>query len=127
MTLVNLLETPEIEFQDETSVERAVFFYRSRKVDFAECMRLGCAVTNDRLPLVTFDRQAAKSGWRGAASRPVTSGLTPARRGQGAAPVQKDQIEPPLPNFPTPPPAARRRAISAAPCSVLSWNSSGVS
>ena len=64
MTLVNLLETPEIEFQDETSVERAVFFYRSRKVDFAECMRLGCAVTNDRLPapkIVDIGRSAEKA------------------------------------------------------------------
>ena len=58
-TLVNLLETREIEFQDEASVERALFFYRSKRADFAECLHLGCAVTHDRLPLVTFDRQAA--------------------------------------------------------------------
>jgi predicted nucleic-acid-binding protein len=55
-----LLETREIEFQDEASVERALFFYRSKKADFAECLHLGCAVIHDRLPLVTFDRQAAE-------------------------------------------------------------------
>jgi predicted nucleic-acid-binding protein len=59
-TLVNLLETREIEFQDEASVERALFFYRSGRADFAECLHLGCAITHDRLPLVTFDRQAAR-------------------------------------------------------------------
>jgi predicted nucleic-acid-binding protein len=62
--LVNLLETREIEFQDEASVERALFFYRSKRADFAECLHLGCAVTHDRLPFVTFDRQAA--GLKGA-------------------------------------------------------------
>jgi predicted nucleic-acid-binding protein len=50
----------EIEFQDQGSVERALFFYRSKNADFAECLHLGCAVTHDRLPLVTFDAQAAR-------------------------------------------------------------------
>jgi predicted nucleic-acid-binding protein len=59
-TLASLLETREIEFQDEASVERALFFYRTRNADFAECLHLGCAITSGRLPLVTFDRQAAK-------------------------------------------------------------------
>jgi predicted nucleic-acid-binding protein len=59
-TLVNLLETREIEFQDEASVERALFFYRTRNADFAECLHLGCAITSNRLPLVTFDRGAAR-------------------------------------------------------------------
>jgi predicted nucleic-acid-binding protein len=59
-TLVSLLETREIEFQDEPSLERALFFYRSQRADFAECLHLGCAVTHDRLPLWTFDRQAAR-------------------------------------------------------------------
>lgn len=58
--LVNLLETREIEFQDEASVERALFFYRSKNADFAECLHLGCAITHERLPLVTFDAQAAR-------------------------------------------------------------------
>ncbi len=59
-TLVKLLETRELEFQEEAAVERALFFYRSNKADFAECLHLGCAIAQDRLPLVTFDRQAAR-------------------------------------------------------------------
>ena len=59
-TLVKLLETRELEFQDEPSVERALFYYRSMKADFAECLHLGCAISRGRLPFVTFGRQAAK-------------------------------------------------------------------
>ncbi len=59
-TLARLLETRELELQDEPSVERALFFYRSMKVDFAECLNLGCAIGHGRLPFVTFDQQAAK-------------------------------------------------------------------
>ena len=59
-TLVKLLETRELEFQDEPSVERALFYHRSMKADFAECLHLGCATSRGRLPFVTFDRQAAK-------------------------------------------------------------------
>ena len=59
-TMVRLLETREIGFQEEASVERALFFYRSSRADFAECLHLGCAITHGHLPLVTFDRQAAK-------------------------------------------------------------------
>lgn len=59
-TLSNLLETREITFQDEASVERALYFYRSQKADFAECLHLGCAMTHGQLPFLTFDRQAAR-------------------------------------------------------------------
>jgi len=58
--LVSLLETREIAFQEEATVERALFFYRSRTADFAECLHLGCALTHDQLPLLTFDQQAAR-------------------------------------------------------------------
>ncbi len=61
-TLVRLLETRQLEFQDEASVERALFLYRSQKADFAECLHLGCAITHDRVPLLTFDRRAANLG-----------------------------------------------------------------
>jgi predicted nucleic-acid-binding protein len=60
MTFASLLETREIEFQEEASVERALFLYRAQRADFAECLHVCCAITNERLPLVTFDRQAAK-------------------------------------------------------------------
>ena len=59
-TLVRLLETRELEFQDEASIERALFFYRSTPADFAECLHLGSAITSERRPLLTFDRTASR-------------------------------------------------------------------
>jgi predicted nucleic-acid-binding protein len=59
-TLVGLLEARELKFQDEASVERAIFFYRSTNADFAECLHIGSAITHDRTPLLTFDRLAAR-------------------------------------------------------------------
>ena len=59
-TLVELLETRELEFQDEATVERALFLYQSANADFAECMHLAAAMTADRRPLLSFDRGAAR-------------------------------------------------------------------
>jgi predicted nucleic-acid-binding protein len=59
-TLSSLLETRELEFQDEAAVEHALYYYRRSRVDFAECLHLGCAAAAGRLPLMTFDRLAAR-------------------------------------------------------------------
>lgn len=59
-TFSNLLESRELEFQDEASIERALHFYRSQKADFAECLHLGSAFTHRRIPFMTFDQQAAR-------------------------------------------------------------------
>jgi predicted nucleic-acid-binding protein len=59
-TLVRLLETRELEFQSEASVERAIFLYRGKNTDFAECLHIGSAMSHDRAPLLTFDRKAAR-------------------------------------------------------------------
>ena len=59
-TLSSLLETRELEFQDEAAVEHALHFYRRSRVDFAECLHLGCAASAGQLPLMTFDRSAAR-------------------------------------------------------------------
>jgi predicted nucleic-acid-binding protein len=59
-TLVGLLETRELEFQDEASIERSIHLYRSGNADFAECLHIGSAITHDRAPLLTFDRKAAR-------------------------------------------------------------------
>lgn len=58
--LSSLLETRELEFQDEAAVEHALHYYRRSRVDFAECLHLGCAAATGRLPLMTFDRLAAR-------------------------------------------------------------------
>jgi predicted nucleic-acid-binding protein len=59
-TLSSLLETRELEFQDEAAVEHALHFYRRSRIDFAECLHLGCGASAGRLPLMTFDRAAAR-------------------------------------------------------------------
>ena len=58
--LVQLLETRELAFSDERSLELALFFYRENNVDFADCLHAATAHVNQMLPLVTFDRQATK-------------------------------------------------------------------
>jgi len=58
-TLVEMLETRELEFQDEAAVEHALHYYRrNRRIDFAECLHIGCAAAAGALPFITFDRHA---------------------------------------------------------------------
>jgi len=59
-TFVDLLETRELLFHEEASVERALYFFRSTSADFAECLHLGAAITHGHTPLMTFDRQASR-------------------------------------------------------------------
>lgn len=59
-TLSSLLETRELDFQEEAAVEHALHYYRHGRVDFAECLHVGCAASSDRLPQMTFDRLAAR-------------------------------------------------------------------
>ncbi len=55
-----LLDTTEIQFEDETSVEQALFIWKNNTADFADCLigahnhRLGCRAT------ATFDTRAIK-------------------------------------------------------------------
>jgi predicted nucleic-acid-binding protein len=55
-----LLETQELEFQDEPALERALSFYRQNSADFADCLHAGQCGSADRVPMVTFDRTAAR-------------------------------------------------------------------
>ena len=57
---VSLLETREIYFQEEASIERALFLYREHPIDFADCMHVASAFTHDHLPIVSFDKQATR-------------------------------------------------------------------
>ena len=57
---VNLLEAREMQFQDEATVERALFLFREHNVDFADCLHVATAFTHDQLPMVTFDKQASR-------------------------------------------------------------------
>lgn len=56
----SLLETREVEFQEEPTVEEALGTYEHHSVDFADCLHLTCAAAAARLPLLTFDRRAAR-------------------------------------------------------------------
>lgn len=57
---IKLLETREIEFQEEASIEHALFFCRTGQADFADCLHLACAIVHGQAPLVTFDQKASK-------------------------------------------------------------------
>ena len=55
-----LLESREIEFQHEAIVEVSLSLYSDNSADFADCLHSASAYANDRSPLVTFDRKAAR-------------------------------------------------------------------
>lgn len=55
-----LLETQELEFQDEPALERAISLYRQSSADFADCMHAGQCGSAGRAPMITFDDTAAR-------------------------------------------------------------------
>lgn len=55
-----LLETQEVEFQDEPALERALNSYRQSSADFADCMHAGQCGSASRVPMMTFDDIAAR-------------------------------------------------------------------
>jgi len=59
-TFSRLLESREIQFQDESSVEVALSLYTDHNVDFADCFHIAIAYSNNAAPLMTFDRKASR-------------------------------------------------------------------
>ena len=57
---IQLLESREIAFQEEDSIEVALSFYSENNVDFADCVHLAVTFTHHQTPLMTFDRKASK-------------------------------------------------------------------
>jgi predicted nucleic-acid-binding protein len=55
-----LLETRELEFQDEAALERALHLYRQGTAEFADCLHAGMCLSAGRAPLLTFDEKAAR-------------------------------------------------------------------
>jgi predicted nucleic-acid-binding protein len=55
-----LLETQELEFQDEAALERALHLYRLGAAEFADCLHAGLCASADRARLLTFDERAAR-------------------------------------------------------------------
>ncbi len=59
-TFNQLLESREIQFQEESSVEVALNLYSDNNSDFADCFHIAVAYSNDMTPLITFDRKASR-------------------------------------------------------------------
>ena len=55
-----LLETQELQFQDEPALERALSFYRQTSAEFADCLHAGQSGSAGRAPMITFDETAAR-------------------------------------------------------------------
>ncbi|MDC0435489.1 VapC toxin family PIN domain ribonuclease, partial [bacterium] len=53
-------ESREIEFQEEPAIEVALSLYTDSNADFADCLHIGCAQRQGRLPLMIFDRKASR-------------------------------------------------------------------
>lgn len=54
-----LLETTELSFQLEASIEQALHDYRLGTAGFADCLHVGLAAAARQTPLLTFDLKAA--------------------------------------------------------------------
>jgi len=55
-----LLETQELEFENEALVEQALHLCREGTADVADCLQAAACVALGHAPLLTFDRRAAK-------------------------------------------------------------------
>lgn len=55
-----LLETQELDFENEALLEQALDLYKHGSADFADCLHAGACAAATRTPLLTFDRHAAK-------------------------------------------------------------------
>ena len=59
-TFSALLETQELDFENEALLEQSLDFYKHGSADFADCLHAGACAVARRSPLLTFDRGAAK-------------------------------------------------------------------
>lgn len=55
-----LLESSELKFQEEPSLEIALSLYSENNTDFADCLHTASAFTYGYTPLMTFDRKASR-------------------------------------------------------------------
>jgi len=58
--LTALLETQELELQNEPAVERALHACRQPGADFADCLHAGLCASAGQSPLLSFDVKAAR-------------------------------------------------------------------
>jgi len=55
-----LLETQELEFQNEAALEWGLQLYRRSTAEFADCLHVGQCRLAERVPMMTFDTKAAR-------------------------------------------------------------------
>ena len=54
-----LLESRELRFQEESTIERALFLFRESRADFAACVHVAAALGYEEQPFLTFDHRAS--------------------------------------------------------------------
>ena len=59
-TFSALLDTQELDFQEEAALERTLHLYRLSTADFADCLHAALCRTAGRVPMFTFDDRAAR-------------------------------------------------------------------
>jgi predicted nucleic-acid-binding protein len=59
-TFSALLETRELDFQDEAGIERALHAWRLGAAEFADCLHAGVCAAHGQEPLLSFDVKAAR-------------------------------------------------------------------
>jgi predicted nucleic-acid-binding protein len=55
-----LLETQELDFENEALLEQSLALYKNGGADFADCLHASACAVVRRSPLLSFDRGAAK-------------------------------------------------------------------
>jgi len=55
-----LLNSTDIQFEDEPSIEETLFIWKESDADFADCLHAALALMAGQQPLWTFDKAAAK-------------------------------------------------------------------
>ncbi|MCF2133921.1 MULTISPECIES: type II toxin-antitoxin system VapC family toxin [Burkholderiaceae] len=58
-TYTTLLSTTELQFESESALELALFYYKMYTADFADCLHVALAAEAGHAPLHTFDKRAA--------------------------------------------------------------------
>lgn len=59
-TLQKLLESRDIEIENESILEQALYYYKNSKADFADCLMLSRYQQGGCSTMLTFDRKAAQ-------------------------------------------------------------------
>lgn len=59
-TMRALLESGDVSFEAEGSIEHACYLYEHSNADFADALHLACCTSEKALPFLTFDDKASR-------------------------------------------------------------------